>query len=359
MTTRKLLESKPKIMARLPWSAKHRERLQEIFAPAELVFVEREDQVAIDTALQTCEVALIDGVMDDRYLAAPKLKWVHCDQSGLDGYAPQRLSDSDLVVTSSKGRSGPVLAEHAVFFMLSLVYRASTLARAQRRRVWGIRDQDTLRGLNGRNISIIGYGATGECLARQCQSFEMNIRAYRRKDIPAKVPGVQMYSAMRGDSLLDAVRDSDFVVMCASLNDHSHRMLGAREIAAMTPGSYLINVARAQLVDEGAMISALESGHLAGAGLDVTDPYEPLPPWHRLWSAPNIMITPHFTPQMPDRTSRTLDMVEENYARYLKGEDLLHSFSKEDVFSLTPELKRFRGRHRLLSAWNRIGRWIG
>lgn len=359
MTAREVPEAAPQVMARLPWSGGHRERLAKIFAPAEVVFVERDDHIAIAKALQTCEVALIDGVMDDRYLAAPKLKWVHCDQSGLDGYAPQRLSDSDLVVTSSKGRSGPVLAEHAVFFMLSLIYRAPKLARAQRRRVWGIRDQDRLRGLNGRSISIIGYGATGECLARQCQSFDMNIRAYRRKDVPADVPGIRMYSAERGDSLLDAVQGADFVVMCASLNDDSHRMLGTDEIAAMAPGSYLINVARAQLVDESAMISGLKSGHLAGAGLDVTDPYEPLPPWHRLWSVPNMMITPHFTPQMPDRTSRTLDIVEENYARYLKGDDLLHRFSSDDVFSYAAETGQFRGRHRLLSAWNRFGRWIG
>lgn len=354
-----LWTSGPKVMARLPWSEEHRQRLERLFAPAGIVFVDRHDHDAISQALQTCEIALIDGVMDDRYLAAPNLNWVHCDQSGIDGYAPRKLADSDLVVTSSKGRSGPVLAEHAVFFMLSLAYRAPALARAQRYRVWGIRDQDSLRGLHGRSLSIIGYGATGSCLARQCVGFGMNIKAYRRKDIPADVPGVQMFSAARGDSLTDAIRGADFVVLCASLNDDSYKMLGAAEIAAMAPGSFIVNVARAQLVDEGAMIAALESGHLAGAGLDVTDPHEPLPPWHRLWSAPNTLITPHFTPQMPDRTARTIDMLEENYARYRKGEPLLHRFSHEDVFSKGAQVKPFRGRHRLMSVWKKVGRWIG
>lgn len=348
----------PRIMARLPWSAKHRQRLEQIFTPSEIVYVDRQDHAAIAQALQTCEIALIDGVMDDRYLDAPHLKWVHCDQSGLDGYAPQALADSDLIVTSSKGRSGPVLAEHAIFFMLSLAYRAPALARAQRHRVWGIRDQEALRGLYGKKVCIVGYGATGSSLARQCAAFDMDITAFRRKDIEADVPGVTMFCSARRDQLADALQGADFIVLCASLNNDSYRMVSAREISAMAPGGFLINMARGQLVDEEAMIAALKSGHLAGAGLDVTDPNEPLPPWHRLWSAPNVMITPHFTPQMPDRTARTLDMLEENYGRFQRGEPLLHRFTQEDVFSCAPEITPFRGRHRLMSAWRRFGRWL-
>ena len=347
-----------KIMARLPWSAQHRQRLEQIFAPCEIVYVDRHDHGAIAHALQTCEIALIDGVMDARFVEAPRLKWVHCDQSGLDGYAPKALADSDLIVTSSKGRSGPVLAEHAVFFMLSLAYRAPALARAQRHRVWGIRDQDTLKGLYGRKVCIVGYGATGSCLARQCAAFDMDITAFRRKPVDPDVPGVKMFSAARGDRLVEAVEGADFVVLCASLNDDSYRMLGTQEISAMAPGSYLVNVARGQLVDEDAMIAALKSGHLAGAGLDVTDPSEPLPPWHRLWGAPNVMITPHFTPQMPDRTARTLDILEENYGRFRRGAPLLHRFMPEDVFSCAPAVTPFRGRHRLMSAWRQMGGWI-
>jgi phosphoglycerate dehydrogenase-like enzyme len=358
MTQTEFRLSKPKVMARLPWSAKNRQRLEGIFAPADIVFVDRQDTVAIAQALQTCEMALIDGVMDDRYRHAPRLKWVHCDQSGLDGYAPQWLADSDLVVTSSKGRSGPVLAEHAVFFMLSLAYHAPALARAQRHRVWGIRDQELLRGLHGRKVCIVGYGATGSSLAHQCAAFGMEITAFRRKDIAADVPSVKMFSAARGARLIDAIGGADFVVLCASLNDDSYRMLGADELAALAPGAQLVNVARAQLVDEDAMVAALKSGHLAGAGLDVADPNEPLPPWHRLWSVPNVILTPHFTPQMPDRTARTLDILEENYARFLRGEPLLHRFMPEDVFSCAPPPKAFRGRHRLMSAWQRVGRWL-
>lgn len=344
------------ILARLNWRSQDIVRLRQVFVPSKLVYVEREDHAGIARALETCEIAILDGVADERYLTAPNLKWLHCDQSGLDGFAPRALADSDLVVTSSKGRSGPVLAEHAIHFMLSLAYRAPDMMRAQRRRVWGIRGQADLRGLHGKTVCIVGYGATGENLARQCLAFGMKVSAFRRKDQPADLPGVRMYSAARGDCLIDAIQGADIAALCASLNDASYRILGAPELAAMNPGGYLVNVARAQLVDEEAMIGALRSGHLAGAGLDVTDPFEPLPPWHRLWSVPNLILTPHVTPQMPDRTGRTLDILAENFRRYQAGDPLLHQFTEEDVFSRAPKPAGFRGRHRLMTAWAAIGR---
>jgi len=344
------------ILVRLDWALEQRARLDRVFSSDHLIHVARHDHGAIADALETCEIAIIDGVADERYLLAPNLKWLHCDQSGLDGFAPRALADSDLVVTSSKGRSGPVLAEHAIHFMLSLAYRAPDMMRAQRRRVWGIRAQADLRGLHGKTVCIVGYGATGENLARQCLAFGMKVSAFRRKDQPTDLPGVRMYSAARGDCLIDAIRGADIVALCASLNDSSYHILGEPELAAMKPGGHLVNVARAQLVDEGAMIGALRSGHLAGAGLDVTDPFEPLPPWHRLWSVPNLILTPHVTPQMPDRTGRTLDILAENYRRYQAGDPLLHQFAAEDVFSRAPKPAGFRGRHRLMTAWAAIGR---
>lgn len=344
------------VLARLPWSSDHRRQLEAIFHPADIIYADRKDDALINKALQTCDMAIIDGVMDDRYLDAPNLKWVHCDQSGLDGFAPQRLADSDLIVTSSKGRSGPVLAEHAVFFMLSLCYDAKRMLRSQSRRVWGIKGQENLRGLYGKKLCIVGYGATGSCLARQCASFGMEITAYRRKNVVCDDPNVKMYSAEAGDRLRDAIQDADYVAICASLNNDSYRMIGTGELAAMKPGGFLVNVARAQVVDETALISALKSGQLGGAGLDVTDPYEPLPPWHRLWSAPNVLITPHVTPQMPDRTARTLDILRVNRDLYLSGRPLNHQLTQADVFSCAPEKTLFRGYPRIMSLWERVGR---
>ncbi len=344
-----------KVMARVSWPRAYRDQLAELFAPAEVAFVDRRDEAGVTRLLQTSDVAIVDGVLDARYLDAPHLKWAHCDQSGIDGFAPERLARSGLIVTSSKGRSAPVLAEHAVFFMLSLCYRTRDLLRAQRLRVWGIRDQDSMRGLFGRRVCIVGYGATGTALAHLCLAFGMDVAAYRRKDLPGPLPGVRVFSRDAGDTLQQAISGADFVVLCASLNDASFEMIGPAEIALIRPGGYLVNMARAQLVNESAMIAALKNGQLGGAGLDVTDPQEPLPPWCRLWSAPNVLLTPHVTPQMPDRTARTLELLADNISRYRKGEDLRHAFTEEDVFSPRPKERPFRGAHRLMQAWS----WIG
>jgi len=343
------------VLARLRWPEAYIDDLRDAFAPAEIHLADKDDTARVGELLAFCDVAVIDGVLDDSFLSAPNLKWAHCDQSGIDAYAPRRLADSDLIVTSSKGRSGPVLAEHAIFFMLAFCYDVKRLLRAQSHRIWADHDQDDLRGLHGRKVCIVGYGATGGHLARQCRAFGMEITAYRRRNIRADADGVAMFSREAGDRLEEAVRGADFTVMCAALNDDSYRMLGAREIAAMKPGGILVNMARAQLVDEDAMYSALRSGQLGGAGLDVTDPVEPLPPWHRLWSQPNILLTPHVTPQMPDRTARTLDILRENAGRYRRGESLKFQFTAEDVFSLGERPEYFRGYHRIMAMWKRIG----
>lgn len=345
------------VLGRVRWPAEYRRRLEALFAPAEVIFADRDDDRAVEAALARCDVAIVDGVLDDRYLAAPNLKWAHCDQSGIDGFAPRRLADSPLAVTSSKGRSGPVLAEHALHFILALSHDSRRFLRAQTVRAWGVRGQEDLRGLHGRKVCVIGLGATGLNLARLCRALGMEVVAYRRRSAPCEVEGVNVFSRDAGDGLGAALAGADVLALCASLNDDSYRMVGAAEIAALKPGAFLVNMARGQLVDEAAMIAALRSGLLGGAGLDVADPNEPLAPWDRLWSAPNLILTPHVTPQMPDRIARTLDLLAANRARYLAGEPLMQRFTDEDVFTKGQGRAAFPGAYRLRQGSN--GFWRG
>lgn len=345
-----------KVLARVRWTESDRAKLCHLFSPAEVVFVDREDDAGMNAALDVCDVAIIDGVLDDRFLHAPRLKWVHCDQSGLDGYAPQKLADHSLVVTSSKGRSGPVLAEHAVFFMLSLSYDAARFMRAQRRRVWGIRGQEGLRGLYGKRLCILGLGATGTCLAEQAKAFGMEVVAYRRQAIASEIPGVRVFSQAAGDALKDAMQGADILAVCAALNDTSYHLVGAEELAVMAPGATLVNVARAQIVDEAALMAALTSGQLSGAGLDVVEPNEPLAPWHPMWRARNVILTPHVTPQMPDRVQRSLDLIAANKERFETGQSLEQVFTHQDVFTPRQRPRAFKGRHRFMQAWQAVFR---
>jgi phosphoglycerate dehydrogenase-like enzyme len=122
------------------------------------------------------------------------------------------------------------------------------------------------------------------------------------------------------------------VVLAVPLSDATHHLIGPPQLAQMRPGAFLVNMARGPVVDEAALLAALRGGRLAGAGLDAFA-REPLPADSPLWEAPNVLITPHVTPQVPDRTGRFLDLIAENARRYRAGEPLLNLLQPEDVYT--------------------------
>jgi phosphoglycerate dehydrogenase-like enzyme len=297
-----------------------------------LLQVRRDDAAGIAAALERADVAVLAGDLDERFLQAPMLRWIHCDHAGLNRSARPEVFARGLLVTSSAGRSSPVLAEHAILFMLALAYRFPAFLDAQRRHQWGIPDQDRLRGLYGRTVGLVGLGHTGTELALRCKALGMRVLGYRRGAAPPP-PGVDVvYSAARGETIEPLLRQSDFVVLAVPLSDATHHLIGARELEQLKPGAYLVNMARGAVIDEDALLAALRSGRLAGAGLD-TFAQEPLPPDSPLWDAPNVLITPHTTPQVPDRTGRSLDTIEENVRRYRAGQTMLNLLRPEDVYT--------------------------
>jgi phosphoglycerate dehydrogenase-like enzyme len=141
-----------------------------------------------------------------------------------------------------------------------------------------------------------------------------------------------MWSADRGETIDDILREADVLALVLNLSDATHRMIGAREIGLMKRSAIIVNLARGGVLDTDALIAALVEGRLAGAGLDVTDP-EPLPPGHPLWDAPNVLITPHFTAAVPDTLDRSLDVITENLRRWRAGEPLLNRMTEEDLWT--------------------------
>ena len=189
-----------------------------------------------------------------------------------------------------------------------------------------------LRALYGRTIGILGMGHTGVELAARAKAFNMRVLGYRRRDM-APPPGVErMWSADKGETIDDILREADVLALVLNLSDATHHLIGAREIAMMKPSAIIVNLARGGIVDTDAMVAALEKGRLAGAGLDVTDP-EPLPPGHPLWDAPNVLITPHFTAAVPDKIDRSLDVITENLRRWRDGEPMLNRMTEEDIWT--------------------------
>jgi phosphoglycerate dehydrogenase-like enzyme len=317
------------VLLTVRWADEYVERLREHLTGAEII--RTQDAAEVERALARADVAILSGDLDDRYADAPNLRWVHCDHAGLNKSARPWVFERGLLVTSSSGRSAPALAEHAILFMLLFSYRFPAFLEAQRRHQWGIPGQDQLRGLIGRTVGIVGLGNTGQELAARAQALKMRVLGYRRRAEP--VSGVdRLYAAERGDSLDDLLRESDFVVLATPLSDATHHLIGARELGLMKRSAVLVNMARGGVVDEAALLAALREGQIAGAGLD-TFAVEPLPPDSPLWDAPNVLITPHTTPQVPDRTGRSLGMIAENIRRYRAGERMLNLLTPDDVYT--------------------------
>lgn len=315
----------------LAWEDPLLAALGQALEPADVHIVNRHDRRAIAAALKQVDVAFIDGDIDGRYLQAPRLKWVHCGHAGLDRSATPEILASRLQVSSAAGRSAPALAEHALLFMLALAFRLDRFYDAQRQHRWGISGQENLRPLRGKTLGIIGLGHTGSELARRARAFDMRVIAYRRRNIASNLVDAS-YSRDAGDTLDKVLNCSDFLVLALPLSDSSRHLIGARELSRMKAGSYLINIARGGLIDETALLQALGSQHLAGAAIDVAEE-EPLQSRSPLWDAPNLLITPHFTPRLADRDNRALDLLLENLRRFLADEPLLNLLTPEDVFS--------------------------
>ena len=320
-----------KVVTTLKFSGEHWERLVQALAGDEILRFHDVDDPAFETALGEADIALLAADPDLRVLRAPRLRWVHVDHAGLNKAAKPEAFRDGLILTGSAGRSAPVLAEHALFFALALAYEYPSFLDAQRAHRWGVPGQDRLRGLFGRTMGIVGLGNTGTEIARRAKAFGMQVLGYRRRTAAAP-PGVdRVFSAEARETLEPLLEQSDFVVLALGLSDATHHMIGAHELDRIGPSGYLINMARGAIVDENALLDALSNNRIAGAASD-TFAREPLPADSPLWDAPRLLITPHVTPAMPDRTARSLDIICENIRRFRAGEAMINVLTPADIY---------------------------
>jgi phosphoglycerate dehydrogenase-like enzyme len=321
------------VLATVLYHPEEVEQLREAFAPAEFIHLHPGDAEGIAAALERVDVAVLPTDIDNRLLAAPNLRWIHCDHSGLSKSARPEIFDKGLILTGSAGRSAPALAQHAFFFALSLAFDSRRLLQMQDAHIWrGIPDYHKRLSLWGKTLGIVGFGNTGREMALLGKAFGMSVIASRRRagdDHPAVD---RMLSMDAGDSLAPLIEQSDVIMLATQLTDETHHLFSRDEFIAMKDDAVIINMARGPVIDQEALVEALRSGLIAGAGLDVTDP-EPLPADSPLWDMPNVLITPHMTPALPDRTQRSIEMIAENARRYRRGEPLLNELTPRDIFT--------------------------
>lgn len=240
---------------------------------------------------------------------SPQITWVQLPYAGVDAFAGtlQRHGGTERVFTSAKGAFAQPVAEHALAMTLALL---RAFPRRARLTTW---DREVIgTSLYGLEVTIIGAGGIARELVRLLAPFGVNVTVVRR--LAQRVPGAARTVTV--DRLNESLVSADVVVIAAAHTDETRHMLSATEFELMKPTSVLVNVARGPLVDTDALVAALTGEHIAGAALDVTDP-EPLPSGHPLWSAPNILITPHQA-DTPDMTAPLLAVrVEHNVRAFL------------------------------------------
>ena len=306
------------VLATVPFKPHDIDRLRRAFAPAEFIHCLPTDSATIEKALQTVDVAVLAGDLDDRHVAAPNLKWVHCDHSGLTRSARADVFDKGLIVTGSAGRSAPALAQHAFYFALALTFDAKRLFET-RTRMCGAAFPVTWTSLGSpaRRSASWGSAIPASKWPRSARPSDEGHRLYPQ---PARNARQRRQAALcrRGDSLDPLLEESDVIMLATQLTDVTYHMFSTDQFARMKPSAFIINMARGPVIDEAALLKALTSGQIAGAGLDVFAK-EPLPADSPLWDAPNAIITPHATPRLPDKTQRSIDTIVGQYRALQRG----------------------------------------
>ena len=282
---------------------------------AEVVVVSQRDALA-----HMADAGVVFGfVSREMFLAAPKLRWVHAIASGVDAFLYDEFKESDVVLTSEKGLVGEHLADHAFGLLLMLTRQ---LAAAQRLGpdAWNHRPEMRRQEveLTGLTMGLFGFGGTGRAMARRAAAFGMTVQALDREAVPGSA---EVHTVAGPDGFDHLLATSDALAICCPLTPETRGKFNADTFARMKPGAWLINVTRGEVMVEEGLVAALESGQLSGAALDVA-PREPLPAESRLWTLPNVAMTPHTAGASQFRARRNMDRFVRNLANFVAGAPL-------------------------------------
>ncbi|HWL03639.1 MAG TPA: D-2-hydroxyacid dehydrogenase [Xanthobacteraceae bacterium] len=269
----------------------------------------------IDPHLATMDVLMTYGTfLRDRaehvFGHSPRLRWIQALGSGIDNLRPAR---NDIVITCIRGIHDSAVSEAAFSGMLALSRNLPQVLRNQQARNW---ERLPSRLLDGKCVGMLGVGLIAEALARRCKAFGMTVVGITSRT--SAVPGFDQLRPRR--ALLEAVADLDILVVLAPYTADNHHLVDAATLAAMKPGSFLVNVARGGVVDEAALLRSLQSGHIAGAALDVFAE-EPLADRSPFWTMPNVIVTPHVAGMNVDYVQRALPIILAN----------IHAFRANDI----------------------------
>lgn len=302
-----------------------RARLEESLGEGRLLLVEGRDELRDALSIHPeADVVCTFGPPPDTLSLAPNLRWIALPSAGADGAIRAGLVRPDgPIVTTANGIHSVPISEFVLSLMLMWVRHWPRMIDLQRAAMWPDHaGWESLSGweLHGATLGIIGLGAIGRHIARLGHAFDMRVMATRRS-ATADQTDPDVDTLVPPDRLGDLLSASNFVVLSVPATNETQHMIGANELHAMRRDAFLINISRGSIIDEAALIAALQDGTIGGAGLDVFET-EPLPADSPLWRMPNVIISPHLAGNTNQYSRRFTDLFLENIRRYRAGEPL-------------------------------------
>lgn len=276
-------------------------------------FQTADEMLASPTELGAAEVLITKGrsMRPDITDQLSGLRWVQSLLSGVDRFTPLLMSRPDIILTSTRGMHATQMAEMALTQMLVLARDVPRVVRNMQRRVW---ERWSPQILHGKCAAIVGLGVSGQEVGRLCKGLGMRVIGVSR-DPGGRASFDQVYGYQ---SLIDVASSADFLILTLRHHPETEGIIGEAVLSAMKPTGFLINIARGGLVDEHALLRALQQRTIAGAALDVFRA-EPLPTGSPLWDLPNVYLTPHVAGMSEHYVEQALRIIQPNLSRYLSG----------------------------------------
>jgi phosphoglycerate dehydrogenase-like enzyme len=275
--------------------------------------------------------ALFGSVSPEELAAARNLRWIQYGAAGVEHVLFPELVKSNVILTNAKGCYGPAIAEHVFGLLIGLARQIGNQTKQMREHRWGTTGAPV--EISGMTMGIVGFGGIGRETARRARGMGLRVLAADIQPFTPEVTGglAEAIYLVDNGGLEKMLGQCDVVVCSTPHTKRSEGTFNTARFAAMKDGVYFINVSRGKLVKTDALMDALKSHKVIGAGLDVTDP-EPLPPDHPLWDMPNVLITSHLAGQSHGSWPRTQAVFIENVRRFVTGLPLLNVVDKEAGF---------------------------
>jgi phosphoglycerate dehydrogenase-like enzyme len=263
-------------------------------------------------------------LLEDVFALAPRVRWVHSRSAGLDGVLFPALRSSDVPLTNGRGVFSAPLGEFVIAAALFFAKGLRRMVRSQQAGQW---DQFDIQPLEGQTLGIVGYGDIGHAIARRAHALGMKVLALRKR--PAESQADPIVDAVYApERKLEMLARSDYIAVAVPLTPETRGMIGAAEFAVMKNTAVVMNVGRGPVIDEAALVRALEQKRIKGAALDVFE-REPLPAGHPFYKLENVLLSPHCADHTPDWLEDAMRFFLQNFERFRRGQPLLNLVDKQ------------------------------